>query len=87
MSNEQISSLASHEEQVSRTAWGTWVILALVAWAALVASHGRTDEIIAQWPVAAAMLLGSYFAGSTPLGGGVVGFPLLVLGGGDCYYF
>ena len=29
--------------------------------------------------MAAAMVLGSYFAGSTPMGGGVVGFPTLVL--------
>ncbi|KAH8065365.1 membrane transporter protein [Aureococcus anophagefferens] len=27
------------------------------------------------WPMSAAMVLGSFIAGSTPLGGGVVGFP------------
>ncbi len=31
------------------------------------------------WPIAVAMALGSYVAGSTPMGGGTVGFPILVL--------
>ena len=31
------------------------------------------------WPIAAAMAIGSYFAGSTPMGGGTIGFPVLVL--------
>ena len=31
------------------------------------------------WPIAVAMAIGSYFAGSTPLGGGTVRFPILVL--------
>jgi len=31
------------------------------------------------WPMAAAMAVGSYAAGSTPMGGGTVGFPILVL--------
>lgn len=31
------------------------------------------------WPIAVAMAIGSYFAGSTPMGGGTVGFPILVL--------
>ena len=80
MSNDQIAALGPDRDTVSRTAWVAWVVIALSAWAAVVASSGRGDEILAQWPVAVAMLLGSYFAGSTPLGGGVVGFPVLVLG-------
>ncbi|MFU2511518.1 sulfite exporter TauE/SafE family protein [Pseudoalteromonas sp. ASV78] len=31
------------------------------------------------WPMALAMAIGSYAAGSTPMGGGTVGFPVLVL--------
>ena len=31
------------------------------------------------WPMASAMIMGSFIAGSTPLGGGVVGFPVAVL--------
>ena len=37
------------------------------------------DTVVAHWPIALAMALGSYFAGSTPMGGGTIGFPVLVL--------
>lgn len=36
-------------------------------------------KALLNWPIAAAMALGSYAAGSTPMGGGSVGFPILVL--------
>lgn len=39
-------------------------------WGARVAAH---------WPISIAMALGSYVAGSTPMGGGTIGFPVLVL--------
>ena len=35
--------------------------------------------VLEHWPMAAAMAVGSYLAGSTPMGGGTVGFPVLVL--------
>jgi uncharacterized membrane protein YfcA len=35
--------------------------------------------VTAHWPIALTMALGSYVAGSTPMGGGTVGFPILVL--------
>lgn len=37
------------------------------------------SEVAACWPIALAMSAGSYVAGSTPMGGGTVGFPILVL--------
>lgn len=40
---------------------------------------GHWDVARAHWPMAAAMAVGSYAAGSTPMGGGTVGFPILVL--------
>ena len=40
---------------------------------------GAWDRLIEHWPIAAAMALGSYFAGSTPMGGGTIGFPVLTL--------
>jgi len=51
--------------------YGSWFILVLKAggWAVLQEHAG----------IAIAMAAGSYFAGSTPLGGGTVGFPVLVL--------
>ena len=48
-------------------------------WLYLVAVLGYWPEAKAHWPIAAAMAVGSYAAGSTPMGGGTVGFPVLVL--------
>jgi len=48
-------------------------------WAWLVIGHGRLAEVAAQWPISLTMLFGSYVAGSTPMGGGTVAFPILVL--------
>ena len=40
---------------------------------------GHVSELYSRWPIALAMSLGSYFAGSTPMGGGTVGFPVLAM--------
>lgn len=45
----------------------------------MVVGQGRWPEAKAHWPIALAMAMGSYVAGSTPMGGGTVGFPILVL--------
>lgn len=59
--------------------WFVWVAAFLTTWAALVAANGWWDRVAEHWPIAVAMALGSYVAGSTPMGGGTVGFPVLVL--------
>ena len=56
-----------------------WLIVFYAAWLAVVSSNDLWQTIISHWPIAAAMAAGSYFAGSTPMGGGTVGFPVLVL--------
>jgi uncharacterized protein len=56
-----------------------WLALFYVAWTAVVATGGHLRTAIEHWPMAAAMAAGSYIAGSTPMGGGTVGFPVLVL--------
>lgn len=61
-----------------------WIFLLWLAafyglWLFLVAVRGHWPVAVAHWPIAAAMAAGSYFAGSTPMGGGTVGFPVLVL--------
>lgn len=56
-----------------------WLVLWYGAWAAVVFGNGLWDLTVSQWPMAAAMAFGSYFAGSTPMGGGTIGFPVLVL--------
>lgn len=60
-------------------AFGLWLLCFYGAWLAFVASHGAWPEVRAHWPIALAMLFGSYVAGSTPMGGGSVAFPILVL--------
>ena len=75
-----MSAISRPKVGPSRWIWGLWASAAIALWAALVSGHGAVTEVWEQWPVAMAMLFGSYFAGSTPLGGGVVGFPVLVLG-------
>jgi uncharacterized membrane protein YfcA len=49
------------------------------AWLILVMGLGYWETAKNHWPMALAMALGSYAAGSTPMGGGTVGFPVLVL--------
>ncbi|MGE0789368.1 MAG: sulfite exporter TauE/SafE family protein [Sandaracinaceae bacterium] len=59
--------------------WFVWLVAFYGVWAALQIGLGLWPETRAHWPIAAAMGLGSYVAGSTPMGGGTVGFPVLVL--------
>ena len=56
-----------------------WLVTFYAAWLALVATGDRFGAALAHWPIAVAMAVGSYVAGSTPMGGGTVGFPVLVL--------
>jgi uncharacterized membrane protein YfcA len=56
-----------------------WLALFYLAWSALVIFGGHLDTVLQHWPMAVAMAAGSYVAGSTPMGGGTVGFPVLVL--------
>ena len=56
-----------------------WLLLFYGAWLALVLLGGHVRTVLEHWPMAAAMAAGSYVAGSTPMGGGTVGFPVLVL--------
>jgi len=56
-----------------------WLLLFYASWLGLVIGFGQLQTVQDHWPIAAAMALGSYFAGSTPMGGGTVGFPVLTL--------
>jgi uncharacterized membrane protein YfcA len=57
------------------------IFLALfyAAWLTLVIVGDHLETVLTHWPMALAMAVGSYVAGSTPMGGGTVGFPVLVL--------
>ena len=59
--------------------WYLWLFLFFGCWIFLVAFHGQWETAKDHWPMAVAMAAGSYAAGSTPMGGGTVGFPIIVL--------
>jgi uncharacterized membrane protein YfcA len=59
--------------------WLLWLCLFFGTWLWLVFGQDRWDTVKEHWPIALAMALGSYAAGSTPMGGGTIGFPILVL--------
>ncbi len=56
-----------------------WLLAFIGAWLFLVAAGGHWSAVADHWGIAVAMALGSYFGASTPMGGGAVGFPVLVL--------
>jgi uncharacterized protein len=59
--------------------WFIWITCFFAAWSTLILTRELWPTAVAHWPIALAMALGSYAAGSTPMGGGTVGFPILVL--------
>ncbi len=56
-----------------------WLSLFYISWLAVVSLGGHWEAVTDHWPIALAMLMGSFVAGSTPMGGGTIGFPVLVL--------
>jgi uncharacterized membrane protein YfcA len=56
-----------------------WLAGFYTVWLRLVISGHHWHTLKEHWGIAVAMAFGSYAAGSTPLGGGTVGFPVLVL--------
>ncbi len=59
--------------------WFVWLALFYGVWATLAFGVAGWPVVAEHWPMALAMAFGSYVAGSTPMGGGTVGFPVLVL--------
>lgn len=62
--------------------YASWLIflgLFYGLWALVVFSMDHWKLVADHWPMALSMAIGSYAAGSTPMGGGTVGFPVLVL--------
>ncbi|WP_111642171.1 sulfite exporter TauE/SafE family protein [Marinimicrobium alkaliphilum] len=59
--------------------WFLWVAVFYAVWLLLLQAEGAWAATVANWPMALAMAIGGYAAGSTPMGGGTVGFPVLVL--------
>ncbi|MGJ8643461.1 MAG: sulfite exporter TauE/SafE family protein [Luteolibacter sp.] len=61
------------------TLWFIWLGVFYFIWLALVIAGDHWHTLRENWGIALAMAMGSYAAGSTPMGGGTVGFPVLVL--------
>lgn len=59
--------------------WIFWLLGFYGVWAWLAFGLGGWVLAKENWPMAVAMAIGSYAAGSTPMGGGTVGFPVLVM--------
>lgn len=59
--------------------WLLWLLAFYSVWLLLVISGDHWHTLAEHWGIAVAMGAGSYVAGSTPMGGGTVGFPILVL--------
>ena len=64
---------------MSKLAFGLWVLCFESGWLLFVTASGGWPSVRGHWPIALAMFFGSYLAGSTPMGGGSVAFPILVL--------
>jgi uncharacterized membrane protein YfcA len=56
-----------------------WLAVFYTVWLGIVVTGNHWHTLRDHWAIAVAMLFGSYVAGSTPMGGGTVGFPILVL--------
>jgi len=56
-----------------------WLAIFYATWLGIALAGDLLKVIGENWGIAVAMAVGSYVAGSTPMGGGTVGFPVLVL--------
>jgi uncharacterized membrane protein YfcA len=59
--------------------WKLYVTAFLLIWLLLVTRFGFWEGVRHHWPMSLVMIAGSLVAGSTPMGGGTVAFPILVL--------
>ncbi|MCA9081840.1 MAG: sulfite exporter TauE/SafE family protein [Planctomycetaceae bacterium] len=71
------SSAASHRSRLAP--FFLWLALFYTSWLSYVVIANQWEALRTHWPISVAMAFGSYIAGSTPMGGGTVGFPVLVL--------
>jgi len=59
--------------------WFLWLACFYTGWFLVVSLGNHWQDIADHWGIAVAMAAGGYAAGATPMGGGTVGFPILVL--------
>ncbi len=68
-----------HPQKKHLWLWFLWLGIFYSIWLWLMIDQAQWTTALEHWPMALAMAVGSYAAGSTPMGGGTVGFPVLVL--------
>jgi uncharacterized membrane protein YfcA len=71
---------ASTVDRLQAIGWPAYVWFCLIVWGGLALLPGNFVVALAHWPMALVMIGGSLVAGSTPMGGGTIAFPALVLG-------
>jgi uncharacterized membrane protein YfcA len=59
--------------------FAVWLAVFYTVWLGIVVLGHHWQTLKEHWGIAVAMSFGSYAAGATPMGGGTVGFPVLVL--------
>ena len=64
---------------VSLRTWKIYCGAFLTIWAIMVFGFGLWAPVLAHWRMSIVMIFGSLVAGSTPMGGGTVAFPILVM--------
>jgi uncharacterized membrane protein YfcA len=55
-----------------------WLLVFYSVWSMIVITQSRWSDVRANWPIAFSMAGGSFVAGSSPVAGGTIGFPVLV---------
>ena len=59
--------------------WLIWIAAFYTVWLFIIITGDYLQSLADHWGIAVAMGMGGYAAGATPMGGGTVGFPVLVL--------
>jgi uncharacterized membrane protein YfcA len=72
-------AMLDRSDRFSLGPWFVWLGMFYTAWLFVVIAGDHWHTLVEQWQIAVAMAAGSYAAGATPMGGGTVGFPILVL--------
>src|SRR6266576_2421304 len=73
------AQLKASPPPVSLRNWKIYCAAFLAIWAVMVVGFGLWAQGLAHWRMSLVMIFGSLVAGSTPMGGGTVAFPILVL--------
>lgn len=56
-----------------------YLVGAMTLWVVMLATSGAIDSVLAAWPAALTMVLGSFIGGASAEGGGAVAFPIFTL--------